>query len=524
LSAGIYRITNKVTGEIYVGYSTNLEKRYLCYKRNRVQTQPLIYNSIKAYGFHNHDFHVLFSFEVIPTTFQLKQLEGAYIRYYKYWKGCNMLNTNEGGGGSRKQTEQQKKQRSLNRIGIRKKVVLQYDLNGKFLKKWDSISAISNTLDLDYNYLIRCLKSASSSNSIGGFQWRYSETDDSAKKIGQYDLAGNLIRTWRSAGEFLNTNNKSKGAATAILNVCKTAIVKKGKYSFRCHKAYGYNWKFIESDLSSKGYCDIEPYDNATCKKILQYTLNGSFIQEWDSIIDASNNLGITTSEISKLLNDRANEKFRKITPKYQWQYKENDSYPSKITPLLNPVIVQYDKDGNFVKEWSILLKEIATELGIPKCIVTKKGQTCGGFQWRRYIKETYPLTIEKHKEFKKNAIEAKESILQYDLFGKFIKAWKYLALIEDELKINSGSIILCAKGKLKSAGGFQWRKGVVKDEMEDIQHVWIICQYDKSGELIREWKGIKEIHEVLGYRKSQISACISGLVSEVYDCTWRYK
>ena len=55
---GIYKITSP-SNKIYVGQSTNIEKRFYHYKNLHCKRQPAIYNSILKYGFDKHKFEVL---------------------------------------------------------------------------------------------------------------------------------------------------------------------------------------------------------------------------------------------------------------------------------------------------------------------------------------------------------------------------------------------------------------------------------------------------------------------------------
>lgn len=47
--------------------------------------------------------------------------------------------------------------------------------------------------------------------------------------------------------------------------------------------------------------------------------------------------------------------------------------------------------------------------------------------------------------------------VLQYDKDGTFIREWKSMIDVENELGINNSNITQCCRGKLKSAGGFRW-------------------------------------------------------------------
>ena len=48
--------------------------------------------------------------------------------------------------------------------------------------------------------------------------------------------------------------------------------------------------------------------------------------------------------------------------------------------------------------------------------------------------------------------------VVQLDRHDNLISVWKYIKLASIELKVNAADISSCAKGKLKSAGGFHWK------------------------------------------------------------------
>jgi group I intron endonuclease len=77
---GIYKITNPI-GEVYIGQSKNIKKRFLTYINNN-GCSPKIYNSILDYGFENHTFEILSK----CTDSDLKHLEAFFIKKYD---SCN---------------------------------------------------------------------------------------------------------------------------------------------------------------------------------------------------------------------------------------------------------------------------------------------------------------------------------------------------------------------------------------------------------------------------------------------------
>jgi len=99
----IYKITNPI-GEIYIGKSTNVEKRWETYNYPGDILQTKFYKSLRKYGFENH--HK----EVIEENID-ESLGGDREIYYidVYDSYHNGLNMNPGGGGVGKHKPETKK-------------------------------------------------------------------------------------------------------------------------------------------------------------------------------------------------------------------------------------------------------------------------------------------------------------------------------------------------------------------------------------------------------------------------------
>lgn len=92
MSIGIYKYTNTLNDKIYIGQSTNIEKRqqqhlYDAYQRNGTRHTTGVDAAIKKYGIEN------FTFEILQYCLpeQLDELEIYWINYYdSYHNGYNM--------------------------------------------------------------------------------------------------------------------------------------------------------------------------------------------------------------------------------------------------------------------------------------------------------------------------------------------------------------------------------------------------------------------------------------------------
>lgn len=74
--SGVYKITNKITGDFYIGSSNNIKKRWSEHKRSSTQARlpnSKLYQAFAKYGLEN------FSFDILEETFNLKEREQYYI-------------------------------------------------------------------------------------------------------------------------------------------------------------------------------------------------------------------------------------------------------------------------------------------------------------------------------------------------------------------------------------------------------------------------------------------------------------
>lgn len=79
---GIYKITNKITGEAYIGQSTDIKARWAQHRRNAVAKDKVrkysMYRDMRRYGY------TAFEFEVLEecSQFKLDEREEYWIKQY----------------------------------------------------------------------------------------------------------------------------------------------------------------------------------------------------------------------------------------------------------------------------------------------------------------------------------------------------------------------------------------------------------------------------------------------------------
>lgn len=123
-----------------------------------------------------------------------------------------------------------------------------------------------------------------------------------------------------------------------------------------------------------------------------------------------------------------------------------------KVKPVL-----QYDLNGNFVKEWEgarIAAKKCGFSRSQIAATCIGKRKSANNFLWRYKTNENYPRKIEPYvRKFKR------QPVCQYDLNKKLIKEWLSITDASKILKIEVGDISACCKHKPqhKTAGGYIW-------------------------------------------------------------------
>jgi hypothetical protein len=207
-----------------------------------------------------------------------KPLECFWIEYFRQL-GFDLQNKNKGGGGPQLHTKETISKR-LEKIY---KPILQYNLNGEFIKEWKSVKHIEESLG--YYSIYTCLRSKY--NYSNGFIW-----------IRKYENYPTIINV-KNRDKIIRTDEFKNKISKANKNKLKPNgfgdIIRKQKIG----KLFSDETKLKQS-LAKIGIRKSEETkqkmsDSAEYKKtkVLQYTLDGKFVREWGSCIEVIKELGI---------------------------------------------------------------------------------------------------------------------------------------------------------------------------------------------------------------------------------------
>ena len=208
----IYMYINKINGKKYVGQAKDFYKRHTEHIRESRYELRKHYNlpfhsAIRKYGIENFDIKILA--ENIPTQEKMNEYEKFFIKRYNTicYNGYNISSGGSNGNNFAGKTDEEmdeikkkisakisgenngmynKKQSDETRRKMREnhanykgknhprcRKVNQYDLNGNFIKTWDYIKQVKEKLNICESSVRNCCNGKY--KSAGGFVWRYAD-------------------------------------------------------------------------------------------------------------------------------------------------------------------------------------------------------------------------------------------------------------------------------------------------------------------------------------------------------------
>ncbi len=210
----VYMITCVITNKIYIGSTIDIEQRWSKYTLLGTKSQIKLFNSFKKYGINNHVFEIVWAGE-LQDMLKYETLIGWGFNVLERETGLNLklpklgdiysvvseesrLNMSKAQLGrkwsdeminkfkeiKRNQSVETKLKISLAKTGKKMPIdsvkrsalahsrkVLQYSLDGEFIKEWESIASAFKNLHI--SNIILCCKGIY--KTAGGFKWKYKE-------------------------------------------------------------------------------------------------------------------------------------------------------------------------------------------------------------------------------------------------------------------------------------------------------------------------------------------------------------
>jgi hypothetical protein len=278
--------------------------------------------------------------------------------------------------------------------------------------------------------------------------------------------------------------------------------------------------------------CSIE-------KPVKQYTKEGLFIQEYDSVRQASEITGINRSDIGSCCRDNL-----KTAGNFIWRFSVDELTDEHLTWCNDNgrydrciSVCQYSKDGILIAEHQgiqVAARAVgASHTNILCCCMSYK-KTCKGYIWR-YADE--PLTKEYLKWCNAPRNEhIQRSVSQYTKQGIFICTYPSIKDASLKTGVNHTNIASCCRNEAKSAGSFLWR--YAEDKITDGYLKWCnekkkqfhrdstiksVIQYTINGNFIAVYKSINQASEATGISRRSIKNVCDGNAESSKGFIWRY-
>lgn len=127
-----------------------------------------------------------------------------------------------------------------------------------------------------------------------------------------------------------------------------------------------------------------------------------------------------------------------------------------------------------------------------------------------------------------------RQPISKYDKNGYYIESFRSIYAAGMETGIEQSGICMCAKGKLKTSGGFIWRYGLSEERLGPESYTNMdrhnnrfkgrpIQQYDRNGNFIKEYPSIKQANNETGIHPASISRNAGGHLKSAGGYKWQY-
>lgn len=185
--------------------------------------------------------------------------------------------------------------------------------------------------------------------------------------------------------------------------------------------------------------------------RVYQYDKNGNFVAQYRNMNKAAKAVGLKgTGSILRAIRKES------LASGYQWRREYSEKIPKYVKNKNTLKVLQYDKDGNFVRIYDTIedaSRETSCSRSLIELCSEGRCKTGKGFIWK-YYEYNFPEKIE-IKEYENSVTNPIE---QYTLDGKLVEIYESSADAERKTGFSQFSIANCARGNQKTSFGYVWK------------------------------------------------------------------
>ncbi len=201
-----------------------------------------------------------------------------------------------------------------------KKKLLQFSMDGQYINTYDSLSAGARAMNKEVANFKTAVKKGIAYNFLWTLDDDYSKIENlmeelslKEQRILQIDTSGNVINRFKSAVEAQGIT----GLNNANISYAIESKTKEGKQFRKCG---GYYWVDV---IKNPNYqIDFNYKKGHGEKGIVQCDIDGNEINEFDSVADAQEHLGMKRNKISSIYDCLRPNSKKEIAYGYKWKKK----------------------------------------------------------------------------------------------------------------------------------------------------------------------------------------------------------
>lgn len=293
-------------------------------------------------------------------------------------------------------SEDELKRLTTSKPSSRVRAVCQYDLDGKFLQKYDNCVEAGKAVNINSRNI--CSVINGKHKTAAGFIWKvfdgstndlsydeveYYTTVEGSQRVVQFNFDGERIKEYMSAASAAKKLNIS---FSGILNACEGIYKQSG----------GFIWKYANQapDHISENelFALLQKKDSPYTKEICQFDLRGNLIKIHHSLAHAAKEFDTTAATIQGACVGNS-----KTSCGFIWRYRERligDCIPQeeivavntrKVSTKNRQPVRQLDTNGNVIAEFSSV-KAAGLSVGVGSDAISHVcrgvNKTAGGFRW----------------------------------------------------------------------------------------------------------------------------------------------
>lgn len=219
-------------------------------------------------------------------------------------------------------------------------------------------------------------------------------------------------------------------------------------------------------------------------RAVMQYSKNGEFLHEYESLNEASSKTNISPSSIAEVC---ARKVFRKTAGGYIWRYKGDKDV--QLTYNKNSPVIQISKYGEKIGEYNSV-KDASIAVGVSDCgisgVCLKKAR---GYNYAADCIWRYKEDFDE-SEF---GYYVDKTFVQMTLNNIYVSEFKGTHELVDKTGLELVKIINCCKNPKKSTGGYKWCIKEEEDRTRKTKREKAVVKLDLDLNFLNEYKSSVE-------------------------------